>query len=265
MRKPLRVRLLLSFVLAGLASSLSAQVRVEIPAPSGSVNVTYTDPAEQGQAERLRDLVLRVKPLADQLYDVEHIEVVIVRSQRELDLRLGPRRAGALAGISYVHGILFLSPLSWEGNPTEEALEHEMEQAVARYAANQLAGGHRLPAWLEEGLVSVLTRRSFPPTTADLVEGRAALLLAQSEESDPAVGYWAVRYLAEARGGLGLLRQLLRLVAQRPDNFLENLRLVYGVPVGTLERDWRAWLRQLVEEAGKGEGRVREGPLIKQD
>jgi len=99
MRKPLRVRLLLSFVLAGLASSLSAQVRVEIPAPSGSVNVTYTDPAEQGQAERLRDLVLRVKPLADQLYDVEHIEVVIVRSQRELDLRLGPRRAGALAGI----------------------------------------------------------------------------------------------------------------------------------------------------------------------
>ena len=58
-------------------------------------------------------------------------------------------------------------------------------------------------------------------------------------------------------------KEITRLGAQRPDNFLENLRLVYGVPVGTLERDWRAWLRQVVEEAGKGEGRVREGPLIK--
>ena len=38
---------------------------------------------------------------------------------------------------------------------------------------------------------------------------------------------------------------------------------MHGVPVGTLERDWRAWLRQVVEEAGKSEGRVREGPLIK--
>lgn len=261
----MRSHLSVFFVLAGLASSLTAQVRVEVPAPSGSVNVTFTDPADQGPAERLRDLVLRLKPLADQLHDVQHIELTLIRSQRELDLRLGSQRAGALSGVSYVHGILFLSPVNWQGNPTEEAIEHEVKQAMVRYAANRLAGGHQLPEWLEEGLVSVLTKRTFPSATAELVAGSAALLLAQRQADDPAAGYWAVRYLVEARGGLGPVRQLLRLVAQRPDNFLENLQLVYGAPVGTLESEWRSWLRNLVEEARKGEGRVRQGPVIKRE
>ncbi|MFQ5662427.1 MAG: hypothetical protein ACE5HL_01165 [Terriglobia bacterium] len=263
----MRIRFWLGFGLAWAVAAGApcvAQVRVEVPAPSGEINVTYTAPADEGQAARLRDLAVRLKPRADQLYILDRIDIVIVHSVRELEQRLGPQAAGALSGVSYVHGILFLSPLSWRGNPTSEALEHEMEQALVRYAALQLAGGNRLPDWLEQGLVSVLTQRSFAITTAELVARRASLLLAQRQADDPAIGYWAVRYLTEARGGLTPLRQLLRLVAQRPDSFVENLQLVYGVPVGTLERDWRRWMNAEVEaEKKRREGGVRTGPLVK--
>jgi hypothetical protein len=137
-----------------------------------------------------------------------------------------------------------------------------MEQALVRYAAIELAGGNRLPDWLESGLVSVLTKRPFAAATAESVAQRAPLLLPRFEPDDPAVGYWAVRYLVEARGGLTSIRQLLRLVAQRPDSFVENLQLVYGIPAGELERAWRAWLHEQAEAEKKREGR-REGPLVK--
>ena len=188
----------------------------------------------------------------------------MVRSPRELEQRLGVE--GALSGVSYVHGILFLSPLAWQVNPTDEALEQEMAVALVRYTITRLAGGNRIPEWLEDGLVSVLTRRPFSPASAEGIVRRAPLLLAQLDTDDPAVGYWAVRYFVEARGGLSELRQVLRLVAQRPDSFIENLQLATGVPVGELERDWRAWLgRQIDEERRKREGGVREGPLIRKD
>lgn len=263
----MRIRLWLVFalVLAVAASAtLEAQVRVEVPAPSGQINVTYTAASDEGQAARLRDLAVRVKPLADQLHNLARVDIVIVHSPRELEQRLGGQATGALSGVSYVHGILFLSPLSWQRNPTSEALEHEMETALVRYTVLHLAGGNWLPDWLEQGLVSVLTQRPFAPSTAELVARRAPLLLAQARADDSAIGYWAVRYLTEARGGLIPLRQLLRLVAQRPDSFVENLQLVYGVSVGELERDWRRWLDELVEtERRQREGGVREGPLVK--
>jgi len=243
-----------------LALSAPAQVRVEGFAAPADIKVTYTEPSDAGQADRLRELAARLKPVADQLDPLHEIHIVIVRSPAELSRRLG--REDQLAGVSYVHGILFLSPVSWQRNPTQEALEHEMQQALVLYAVAQLAGGNRLPDWLESGLVSVLTKRPFAAATAEAVAQRAPLLLARFEADDPAVGYWAVRYLVEARGGLTSIRQLLRLTAQRPDSFVENLQLVYGVPAGQLERDWRAWLAAQAEAEKKREGR-REGPLVK--
>jgi len=110
--------------------------------------------------------------------------------------------------------------------------------------------------------------RFRPPVWEQLApiaaDARADLLLAQFEQQDPTVGHWAVRYLVDDRGGLTPLRQLLRLVSQRPDTFVENLQLVYGVSVGELERAWRAWLERLVaEDKRQREGGVREGPLIR--
>lgn len=241
-----------------------AQVRIEVPATRGHINVTYSEPADAGQAERLRELAGRRKAIADQLEALDRIDLVVVHSPGEMVERLGNPGSGALAGVSYLEGILFLSPVAWQRSPTQEALEHEMDEALVRYVAMRLSGGNRLPDWLAEGLVSVLTQQLFAPATAEPVERRASLLLPESESEDPAVGYWAVRYLVEARGGLVPLRQLLRLVAQRPDTFVENLQLVYGVPVGDLERDWRQWLKQLTEEERKKQGRgPRQGPLVK--
>lgn len=255
---------LLRCVALGLlvASAAVAQVRVEVPGASGRIHVSFSEPGDEGQADRLRELAARLKPVADQLQSLDAIEIVIVRSPRDLDQRLGVE--GALSGVSYVNGILFLSPLAWQVNPTDEALEQEMTVALVRYTVTCVAGGNRVPEWLEDGLVSVLTRRPFSPASAEGIVRRAPLLLTQFETDEPAVGYWAVRYFVEARGGLGELRQVLRLVAQRPDSFIENLQLATGVPVGELERGWRAWLQsQIDEERRKREGGVREGPLIK--
>lgn len=257
-------RFWLGLVLVLLATDLTGQVRVEVAAARGQINVTYTEPSDEGQAARLRDLAARLKPVADQVENLDRIDIVIVHSPRELAQRLGTEDERALSGVSYVHGILFLSPLTWQRTPTSEALEQEMKEALIRYAALHLAGGTPLPDWLEEGLVSILTQRPFAPATAELVTKRAELLLAEAVADDPAVGYWAVRYLVEARGGLTRLRQLLRLTAQRPDTFRENLQLVYGVRVGELERDWRRWLTQLLEEEKRRRKQgVREGPLVR--
>jgi hypothetical protein len=251
-------------LLAALPVALSAQVQVEVPAPSGRINVNFTEASDEGQADRLRDLAVRLKPVADQLENFDQVDIVIVHSQRELDERLGPEKAGRLTGVSYVHGILFLSPLNWERNPTDEALEHELKEALVRYTVVKLAGGNPVPDWLEEGLVSVLTRRPVAPTTAEVVARRADVLLTEFESGDPTAGHWAVRYLSEVQGDLSSLRQLLQLVAQRPDTFIENLQLVFVAPVGELERDWRAWLERLAEEERRRrEGGVREGPLIR--
>jgi len=246
------------------AVALPAQVRIESPGPSGRINVSFSEPGDEGQADRLRELAARLKPVADQLQNFEEVEIVVVRSPRDLEQRLG--QEGALSGVSYVHGILFLSPLAWQRNPTDEALEQEMTVALVRNTVTRLAGGNRVPEWLEGGLVSVLTRRPFAPASAEGIVRQAPLLLAQFESGDPAVGYWAVRYFVDARGGLGELRQTLRLLGQRPDSFVENLQLATGTPVGELERGWRAWLqRQVEDERRKREGGVREGPLIRKD
>lgn len=242
----------------------TAQVQVEQPGLRGRVNVTFHERSDEGQAERLRDLAIRVKPMADRLFELDQIDIVVVHSQRELDQRLGPQQAGAQAGVSYVHGILFLSPLSWRRNPTEEALEHEMKEAVVRYTAVRLVGGNHMPYWLEDGLVSLFTDRTFAPATAQVVARRAPLLLTEFGPADPPVGYWAVRYLLDARGGVVRLQQLLRLLAQRPDTFVDNLQLVYGVSVGELERDWRQWLEEFAKaDRIRREGGVREGPLVR--
>ena len=261
----MRNRLALAVWVVFLAATppVWAQETVELPGTTGRINVGFTEPSDQGQAERLREVAARLKPVSDQLENLEEIKIVILHSPRELELRLGPGSIGASSGASYLDGILFLSPLAWQRNPTDEAIDQEMSEALVRYTALQLAGGNRLPAWLEQGLVSALTKRSFGATTGELIAHRAALLLAEAEADDPAVGYWAVRYLLEARGGLAPVRQLLRLVAQRPGSFVENLQLVYGVPVGELERDWRRWLLQQVEEEKKREGTTRQGPLVK--
>ena len=258
-------RHLAAIVVAGMfAPGLAAQVRIESPGPSGRINVSFSEPGDEGQADRLRELAARLKPVADQLQNLEEVEIVVVRSPRELEQRLG--QEGALSGVSYVHGILFLSPLAWQRNPTDEALEQEMTVALVRNTVTRLAGGNRVPEWLEDGLVSVLTRRPFAPASAEGIVRQAPLLLAQFESGDPAVGYWAVRYFVDARGGLGELRQTLRLLGQRPDSFVENLQLATGTPVGELERGWRAWLqRQVEDERRKREGGVREGPLIRKD
>jgi len=247
-----------------LPPGLAAQVRVEVPAASGRINVRFSESSDEGQADRLRELAARLKPISDQLDALSDIDLVVVHSRRELEQRLGADSEGRLVGISYVHGILFLSPVSWERNPTDDALEYEMEEALVRYTVARMAGGNRVPDWLEEGLVRTLARRPSAPATAEMVSRRAALLLAEFEAADPHIGFWAVRYLMDARGGLTSIRQLLRLAAQRPDTFVENLQLVYGVPVGELERDWRNWLERVVaEEKRRQEGGVREGPLIR--
>lgn len=262
---PSRVALGLIFLAVVGSVGARAQVRVEVPGTSGRINISFTEPGDEGQADRLRELAARLKPVADQLQPLEQVDIVVVHTPRELEQRLGSGAAGALSGISYVHGILFLTPTAWQRNPTDEAVEQEMSVALVRYTATQLAGGSRLPDWLLEGLVAFLTRHRFAPVSAEPVARRAPLLLAEFHADDPAVGYWAVRYLVETRGGLASLRQLLRLAAQRPDSFVENLQLVYGVPAGELERDWRGWLERLVEEDKKlREGGVRQGPLIKE-
>ena len=257
-----RVSVLLAVLVLALTLSapVPAQVRAEGFAAPAEIKVTYTEPSDAGQADRLRELAARLKAVADQLHPLEEIRIVVVHSPAELNRRLGTE--DAVAGVSYVHGILFLSPVSWQRNPTDEALEHEMEQALVRYAAVELAGGNPLPDWLESGLVSVLTKRPFAGATAEAVAQRGPLLLMRFEADGPAVGYWAVRYLVEVRGGLASIRQLLRLVAQRPDSFVENLQLVYGIPAGEVERGWRRWLHEQAEAEKKREGR-REGPLVK--
>ena len=248
-----------------LPVALIAQARLEVPPPTGEIHVTYTEPSEEGQAVRLREMTAELLSMVDPLERIDRVDIVIVHSALELEQRLG--RANALSGVSYVHGILFLSPLNWQVNPTAEAIQHELREALIRLTTLQLAGGHRLPSWLEEGLVAVLGKRSYDPVTAESVFLRAPLLLDQWEPDAGdrgATGYWAVRYLVEERGGFGSIRQLLRLVAQRPDSFRENLSLVYGTSVGELERAWRSWLARLVAEARrKREGGVREGPLVR--
>ncbi|HXE74428.1 MAG TPA: hypothetical protein VNN18_02165 [Candidatus Xenobia bacterium] len=259
----MKLRLAALSVLLMLPAALAAQVRVEV-GPAAKINVTYTEPADAGQADRLREVAARVKGPADQLDPLQEINLVIVHSQRELDQRLGPEAEGRLAGVSYVHGILFLSPNTWTRNPTGEALDHEMQEALIRYNVQRLAGGNRIPFWLEDGLVSLLGKRPFSAASGEAVAERAPLLLVRFEPEDPAVGYWAVRYLVEQRGGLASLRQLLRLSAQRPDSFVENLQLTYGVPVGELEREWRRWLQALVDaDKRQRETGVKEGPLVR--
>ncbi len=248
-----------------LVPAAAAQLQVEVPVPTGKINVTFTERSDEGQADRLRELASRLKSVSDQLAALDQVDIVVVHTRRELEQRLGHDAPGALTGISYLHGILFLSPLAWDQNPTDEALDHEMGEALVGYAVVRTAGGNRVPGWLEDGLVSVLTRRPVAPVSAELVARRADLLLTQFQADDANVGHWAVQYLVDQRGGLTPLRQLLRLVAQRPDTFVENLQLVYGVPVGELERDWRAWLERVVEDDRKRrEGGVREGPLIRE-
>ncbi len=250
-------------LLVMLPLTLAAQVRIETR-PAAKISVTYTEPSDEGQAERLRELAARLKGTADQLEPLGDIPILIVHSPRELEQRIGPEGEGQLSAVSYVHGILFVSPTTWTRNPTPEALDHEMRQALIRYNVLRLAGGNRVPFWLEDGLVSALMQRPFAVPTGEVVAQRAPLLLARFEPEPPEVGYWAVRYLVEARGGLTPLRQLLRLVAQRPGSFVENLQLVYGVPAGELEREWRGWLTNLVEaDKRQRQTGVREGPLVK--
>lgn len=244
-----------------LVPTLSAQVAA--PVTTGEIHVSYIEASDAGQATRLQEVAARVKATADRLDPLDRIEIVIVHSRREFDLRVAGKDAGEVAAASYLHGILFLSPVAWAGAASEETLEHEMRRAMIRYAALRLAGGNRLPAWLDQGLWSVLAERPFAPASAEPIVSRAPLLLTQWESDDPAVGYWAVRYLVEARGGLAPLRQLLRLVAHRPDTFVENLEGAYGVPVGELERDWRAWLARLVEEDKRKREDRRDGPLVR--
>lgn len=262
----MRIRILAGVGFLLMTANAAAQVRMVEQPTSGTVNVTFTHPDDQAQAGRIRDLVFRIKPVADPLFAAEDINVELLHSQRELDLRLGPARAGQPSGASYVHGILFLSPLVWPPTPTDEALVHAMEEALVRYSVLQLTGGHHLPDWLERGLIEFLAKREHAVTTADLVAGRAELLLGERDADDPAVGYWAVRYLIEQRGGLPVIQRLLRMTAQRPDSFLGNLGLVYDTRLGQLERDWRAWLKALVaEDKRQREGGVRRGPLVPKD
>lgn len=226
---------------------------------SAGIFVTFTEPADEGQAERVRDVAARMKTFADQLENVARVEIHLVHSPGALALRVGKETAARVVP-SYVHGGFFLlSPLAWTGNPTQEAIEHEVQQGLVLYAITYLAGGNRLPAWLEQGLLAYLTRQEFAPVTAGPAADRAELLLTGFETGEPAVSYWAVKYLVEERGGLAPIRQLLRLVAQRPDLFVENLQLAYSTPVGELERAWRAWCRAQVEQEEK---RQRGGPQV---
>lgn len=250
-----------SLALAGCAAGAAAQLR-EVPAPSGLINVSFTEPTDAGQAERLRELAARLKPVSDQLEALEAIDILVVHTQRELDQRLGPGREGAFSGATYIHGILFLTPPAWQRAATPEALEDELREALVRYTVVRLAGGNRVPYWLEEGLVAHLTHRPVAPASAEVVLAQGPLALTSWESGDFTPGYWAVRWLVEERGGLAPVRQLLRVTAQRPDTFVENLQLIYGQTAGELERAWRAWLEKLVaEEKRKREGGVQVGPL----
>ena len=241
--------------------ALTAQVRVVEPAPSGKVNVTYSHPDDKPMAERLRDLVFRVKPVSDALYNIRELDLIVVHTQREFDLQVGASVPGAVAEASYVRGILILSPLAWTRNPTDETLEAEVEQAVVRYATLQLTGGQSIPGWLSDGLVAYLAKQQFAPSTAALIADRTQVLLAVRGRQESAVGYWAVRFLVEERGGLAAIQRLLRMTARRPDNFIENFELIYAAPTGELERDWRDWLRANVErDRIQREGGVRRRP-----
>lgn len=263
MRTPIRalafLALMTGMVLCALAAT--AQVRVVQPAASGKVNASYSHPDDAPMAERLTDLIFRVKPVSDALHNVRELDLVVVHTQRELDLQLGPGQSGAVAAASYVRGILFLSPLAWTRNPTDEALEAEMERAMIRYATLQLTGGHAIPEWLGDGLVAYLAKQQFPASTAALVGTRAEVLLASRGRQESAVGYWAVRFLIEERGSLAAIQRLLRIVSRRPDNFFENFELIYASPIGELERDWRDWLAARVEgDRIQREGGVRRRP-----
>ncbi|MFQ5927453.1 MAG: hypothetical protein ACE5MH_08480 [Terriglobia bacterium] len=249
------------FIVLGSCLGLSSAWG-QAPETASSVFVSFTEPADEGQSVRVRDVAARMKAFADQLEKVPRVEIHLVHSPRELALRVGAETSARVVP-SYVHGGFFLlSPLAWRTNPTDEAIEHEVRQGLVLYAISYLAGGNSLPAWLEQGLLAHLTRRGFPAVTAGLVARRAELLLARFEMSEPAAGYWAVKYLVEERGGLASLRQLLRLVAQRPDLFVENLQLVYGTSVGELERAWRGWCQAIAEEEERRKkGGVQVGPL----
>ena len=240
---------------------LSAQVRVVEPAPSGKVNVTYTHPEDKPMAERLRDLVFRVKRVSDALYNIRELDLIVVHTQREFDLQVGSSVPGAVAEASYLRGILILSPLGWTRNPTDETLEAEVEQVMVRYATLQLTGGQPVPNWLSDGLVAYLAKQQFAPSTAALIADRTQVLMAVRGKQESAIGYWGVRFLVEERGGLAAVQRLLRMTARRPDNFIENLELIYAAPTGELERDWRDWLRARVEAARiQREGGVRRRP-----
>jgi len=229
--------------------------------PAKGIFVTYTEPGDAGQAERVREIAARMKPFADQLEDVPRVEIHLVHTARELAQRAGGETAAVVVP-SYVHsGFFLLSPLAWQRNPTPEAIEHEVKLALVRYAISYVARGNNLPAWLEQGLLAYLTGESFAPLTAGLTAQRAQMLLTDFAASDPASGYWAVRYLVEERGGLTVIKQLLRLVAQRPDLFVDNLQLVYGLPVGELERAWRAWCQQIAAAEERKQRGIQVGPL----
>lgn len=244
-----------------LVLCLSASSAAQEQELAKGIFVTYTEPGDAGQAERIRDIAARMKTFADQLEDVPRVEIHLVHSARELAQRAGGETS-ALVVPSYVHrGFFLLSPLAWQRNPTPEAIEHEVKVGLVRHAISYLAGGNTLPAWLEQGLLAYLTHESFAPLTAGLVAQRAQLLLTDFAVADPAIGYWAVCYLVEERGGLAAIKQLLRLVAQRPDLFVDNLQLVYGIPVGELERGWRAWCEQIAQAEERKQRGIQVGPL----
>lgn len=236
--------------------------RAQTPEPPRGIFVTFTDPTDEGQAARIQDIAAQMKSFADQLENVPRVEIHLVHSAGELALRAGGDTAMRVVP-SYVHsGFFLLSPLAWPGNPTPEAIEYEVQRGLVLYAITYLAGGNRLPAWLEQGLLAYLTRQEFPPLTARPVAQRAELWLPRFDTREEAAGYWAVKYLVEQRGGLAAIRQLLRLVAQRPDLFVENLQLVYAISVGELERSWRAWCEAIAaEEEKRQKGGVQVGPL----
>ncbi len=244
-----------------LAATCLGATAARAQQPPG-IYVTFTEPSDEGQALRVRDIAARMKTFADQLENVPRVEIHLVHSPRELALRVGGETSARVVP-SYVHGGFFLlSPVAWPGNPTQETIEHEVQEGLVRYAISYLAGGNRLPAWLDQGLLAYLTRQEFPPLTAGLVAQRAELLLGRWEPTEPTIGYWAVKYLVEERGGLAALRQLLRLMGQRPDVFVDNLQLAYGTPVGELERAWRAWCKALAErEEQKQKGGIQVGPI----
>jgi hypothetical protein len=55
--------------------ALAAQVRVEVPAASGRINVKFTESSDEGQADRLMELATRLKPISDQLDNLSDIDM----------------------------------------------------------------------------------------------------------------------------------------------------------------------------------------------